>query len=79
MFILPSFPHLPLDEKLNTMCHELSHRVLGTVDRFGEHPNYVWIYGKTKALHLSASRSIRCAENWGYFYMELAKEMGLLH
>lgn len=74
IFILPSFQQQPLDEKLNTVCHELSHRVLGTTDWIGN----TSIYGESAALALSGDDSIRCAENWGYFYMELAKEMGFL-
>lgn len=74
IFILPSFPNQTPDEKLNTICHELSHRVLDTTD----YPNGVSVYGSTDARALDANSAIICAENWGYFYMEMAQKFGLV-
>jgi hypothetical protein len=57
------------DEQFNTVAHEISHRVLGSVD---------YVYGMKKALKLATNDSataINCAENWGYFYMEVMKRM----
>jgi len=74
IYILPSFAGQDPKEKVNTVCHELSHRVLGTTDRPAGSP----VYGHDNALNLRGDLSVNCAENFGYFYMDLAQEMGLL-
>ncbi len=74
VFILPSFAGQDSGEKLNTVCHELSHRVLSTTDRPAGTP----VYGYDNALHLAGNLSVNCAENYGFFYKELATQMGLL-
>ena len=74
IFILPSFPTQAFDEQVNTVCHELSHRILQTTDW----PSGNQCYGRAEAMALSGPDAIICAENWGYFYMDLAKERGLL-
>lgn len=58
------------NERFNTITHELSHRVIGTTDWIDGKS----IYGKNSAVNLAKkpdSKALECAENWGYFYMEL--------
>jgi hypothetical protein len=74
VYILPNFAAQDPGEKLNTVCHELSHRVLKTTDA----PGGALVYGYNNALHLGGGLSVNCAENFGYFYKELAIELGLL-
>lgn len=57
------------NERFNTITHEISHRVLGTVD---------YVYGDKKALRLARNepeKALNCAENWGYFYQELMQSL----
>lgn len=75
VFILPNFSGQSASEKFNTVCHELSHRVLATTD----FPGGVCCYGRNDALALAAgpksNLAVTCAENWGYFFMELMESL----
>jgi hypothetical protein len=54
------------DEMFNT---KISHRVLGTED---------FVYSDNRALKLaksSSNRALGCAENWGYFYVEMLQRL----
>jgi hypothetical protein len=76
VYLLPSFADQSASEKFNTVCHELSHRVLATTD----FPGGEEIYGRDDALGLAGrpgdDLAVTCAENWGYFYMELMEQLG---
>jgi hypothetical protein len=74
IYILPNFCAQTHQERVNTVCHELSHRVIQTTDR----PNGVAVYGRGPALALAGVHAVNCAEVFGYFYMDLAIEMGLI-
>ncbi len=74
IFILPSFASQVPEEKLNTVIHELSHRIFGTTDA----PGGTLVYGRDAALNLSGANAVICAENWGYFYMELGQKLGVV-
>jgi hypothetical protein len=57
------------DEMFNTIAHEVTHRVMGTTD---------FVYGINPALRLARTqpeKAVNCAENWGYFYMELKQRI----
>jgi hypothetical protein len=76
VFILPSFAGQSASEKFNTVCHELSHRILDTTDW----PGGVCCYGRADAFALAlgpnSALAVTCAENWGYFYMEVMEQLG---
>lgn len=59
-----------LDTKVNSLFHELSHRILGTLD-VGPTEGYPEdMYGLDNAQHLAANApddALRNAENYGYF------------
>lgn len=68
--VADQWPGANLDTKVNTLFHELSHRILGTVD-LGPADGYPqMMYGVANAQHLATAApddALRNAENYGYF------------
>jgi hypothetical protein len=72
IYLLPVFSQRDRTERVNTLAHEVSHKILDTTDR----PSGVNVYGRNLARALAVSNgaaAAKCAENWGIFYEDLMK------
>jgi len=79
VFLLPGFAGQDRSEQFNTLTHEISHRVLDTTDNPVVNGTRRQTYGRAAALALAATdggAATTCAENWGYFFMEMLENHG---
>jgi len=60
---------VPPRRRFHTMAHEITHRVIQTVDHW---------YGEQNCLDkavANSARCLRCAANWGWFYTEVMERL----